>query len=417
MSETGTYVVHATKMVYGGDVMGRLPDKRAVFVPFLFPGEEAAVSLVESKRGFARAELLEVLKPAPNRISPLCAHFGTCGGCHYQHIPYDDQLELKRQILAEQIERIGGLIDPPVKAIIPSSQQYLYRNHVQFHLTQNGEIGYRRPRSNEVLAIHECHLPEAHLNAVWPLLDFESIPAVERVGLRSGSGEDIQLTIESADLAAPEMRIEELPISVVHLSPGGELVLAGSQEIWIDILERPLRVSAGAFFQVNTKMAESLVKHILNTLPDFTELDNSSTILDLYCGVGLFSAFLAPLVGRVVGVESSPSAADDFVINLDEFEAVDLYQAKVEQVLPQLELEPDIILVDPPRNGVSPKAMDGLIELKAPILVYISCDPATLSRDAKRLTNGGYQLRQITPFDMFPQTYHIESVSFWSITR
>ena len=268
-----------------------------------------------------------------------------------------------------------------------------------------------------MLAIHECHLPEAQLNAVWPLLDFESIPEVERIGLRSGSGQDIQLIIESADLDAPEMRIEELPVSVVHLSPGGALVLAGSQEIWVEILGRPLRVSAGSFFQVNTKTAESLVKHILNALPDFIELDNNSTILDLYCGVGLFSAFLAPIVGRLVGIESSSSAADDFVLNLDEFETVELYQAEVEQVLPQLELKPDIILVDPPRSGISPKAMDALLKMKAPILVYISCDPATLSRDAKRLTSGGYKLNQITPVDMFPQTYHIESVSFWSISQ
>jgi 23S rRNA (uracil1939-C5)-methyltransferase len=131
----------------------------------------------------------------------------------------------------------------------------------------------------------------------------------------------------------------------------------------------------------------------------------------------LFSAFLAPIVGHLVGVEYSSSAADDFVINLDEFETVELYQAKVEQALPQLELQPDIVLLDPPRSGVSPKAMDGLLKLRAPILVYISCDPATLSRDAKRLTSGGYRLKQITPFDMFPQTYHIESVSFWSISR
>jgi 23S rRNA (uracil1939-C5)-methyltransferase len=404
-------------MVYGGEAMGRLPDKRAVFVPFLLPGEEAEVKLVESKRGFARAELLKVLEPASNRVNPLCAHFGICGGCHYQHMPYESQMEVKREILVEQLERIGGLADPPAEAIIPSFQQYLYRNHVQFHLTRHGEIGYLKPRSDEVLAIHECHLPEEQLNSIWPLLDFESIPAVERVGLRSGSGQDIQMTIESGDLIAPEMLVEELPISVVHLSPGGALVLAGSQEIWIDLLERPLRVSAGSFFQINTKTAESLVKHILNTLPDFIEFDNKSTILDLYCGVGLFSAFLAPIVGRLVGIESSPSAADDFVINLDEFDTVELYQAKVEQVLPQLELQPDIVLLDPPRSGVSPKAMDGLLKLRAPILVYISCDPATLSRDAKRLTSGGYRLKQITPFDMFPQTYHIESVSFWSISR
>jgi 23S rRNA (uracil1939-C5)-methyltransferase len=133
----------------------------------------------------------------------------------------------------------------------------------------------------------------------------------------------------------------------------------------------------------------------------------------VYCGVGLFSAFLAGRVGKLVGIEASPQACEDFVVNLDEFDHVELFEALAETVMPVLDDEPDVILVDPPRAGLDTAVLDSIVELAPEVLVYVSCDPATLARDAKRLTNAGYRLAQITPFDMFPQTYHIESISFW----
>jgi 23S rRNA (uracil1939-C5)-methyltransferase len=373
------------------------------------------VRLVEQKRGYARGELLEVLTPSQARIEPLCTHFGVCGGCHYQHMSYADQLVAKTGILGEQLERIGGLVDPPVEPAVSSPNQTLYRNHVQFHLTADGKIGYHKARSDEVLPIQECHLPEAPLNAIWPQLDFETLPGLERFALRLGIEDDVQLILESSDLQLPEINIQDLPVSVVHLSPGGSLVLGGSEAVWIEVLDRSFQVSAGSFFQVNTPMAAGMVAHLLEILPNYQLLKSDATLLDVYCGVGLFSAFLAPLVSRLVGIESSPTAASDFVANLDEFDHVELYEATAEEVLPNLDIAPDIVLLDPPRAGISRQAMDGLLGLASPLLVYISCDPATLARDAKRLTARGYHLEQITPFDLFPQTYHIESISFWTI--
>lgn len=415
MSKGNIFVVAPNKLVYGGEAMARLPDNRAVFIPFLLPGEEAAVRLVESKRGYARAELLEILKPSPSRITPKCIHFAECGGCHYQHMPYNKQRSAKTQILAEQLNRLAGLVDIPIQPVVAAGAEFNYRNHIQFHLTHAGKLGYLKPHSDEVLAIRECHLPQEALNQVWPKLDFEADPSLERIALRMGSDDDIQLTIQSSQLTPPEMFVEEMPLSVVHLSPGGSLVLAGSQEVWVEINHRPLRVSAGAFFQVNTLTAERLVNDILEALPGLTGLPEHAVLFDLYCGVGLFSVFLAPLFARVVGIESSAVATDDYVFNMDTFEGVELYQAEVEQALPQLKPEPDVVLVDPPRSGISPQAMEALLKLQSPLLVYVSCDPATLSRDARRLSSGGYRLAQITPYDMFPQTYHIESLSFWSL--
>ncbi len=400
-------------MTYGGDAMGRLPDGRAAFVPLALAGETVRAEIVEDKRGFARLRLLEVIEPSPQRIQPLCVHFGACGGCHYQHLAYPDQVALKTNILRDQLERIGGLVDPPVQPMVASPRPYYYRNHVQFHLDEAGKLGYHRLRSEDVLAIRECHLPEETLNQVWPQLDFEALPEIERIGLRLGMGDDVQLILESQAAETPELSVEDLPLSVVHLDQAGPLVLAGSAWLVMEVLGRPFRVSAGAFFQVNTPMAEAMVQHILDRLPHYAALGPQTTLLDVYCGVGLFSAFLAPQVGRLIGIEASPAACEDFEVNLDEFDNVELYEAPAEMVLPGLDVQPQVVLVDPPREGIDRRALDALLQLSPQVLVYVSCDPATLARDAKRLAAGGYRLAQATPFDLFPQTYHLESISFF----
>jgi 23S rRNA (uracil1939-C5)-methyltransferase len=408
--ETSTYEVELTSFAYGGEVLGRLPDRRAVFVPFALPGEKVRIRLVEERRGYARAELLEVLSTAPGRTTPRCAHFGTCGNCHYQHIDYPAQLQAKTAILRDQLERIGRLENPPVLPIVPSPDPYYYRNNVQFHLTQQGQLGYHKFRSTEVFTIRECHLPEHPLNQVWPQLDFEPVPGLVRIGIRMGAGEDFLLTLESQDPEIPDYLVEEIPVSIVFLSPENTAVLAGSSYIIMEVLGREFRVSAGSFFQVHSRMAELMVDHILSHVSPTP----SDTVMDIYAGVGLFSAFLAPKVLRLVGIESSPSACDDFAINLDEFDHVELYEGAAEEILPALDIQPRLVVADPPRAGIERHAMDGLLALEPETLVYVSCDPATLARDARRLVEGGYRLEQVTPFDLFPQTFHIESISFWN---
>jgi len=227
--------VELTALAYGGDALGRLPDGRAVFVPFALPGERVRVRLVEEKRGHARAELLDVLQPSPMRITQRCIHFGVCGGCHYQHLAYRDQLAAKTAILREQLERIGGIVAPPVAPAVPSPAEYYYRNHIQFHLTRQGKLGFYKARSvaspEDVFPIEVCHLPDPLINIIWPQLNFEDLPDLERIGLRLGSGEDVQLILEGQESLAPDLTIEELPISVVHLNMDGALVLAGSASI------------------------------------------------------------------------------------------------------------------------------------------------------------------------------------------
>ena len=400
--------VRLDKLIYGGDALGRLSDGRAAFVPFALPGETVSIRCLDEKRGHVRAELVEVLEQSPERITPKCLHFGVCGGCHYQHLSYPAQLTTKTEILRDQLMRIGKIVNPPVKQIIPSTTEWNYRNHVQFHLTKAGELGYVDAHSRNVIPITECHLPEPPLNALWPMLEFDPGLGLERVSLRLGMDEEAMLVLESGSPEAPELELEA-DLSVVHLVNDDAIVMAGDDHLIMLFNNRPFHVSAASFFQVNTGMAEKIVAHLLDNLP----VSPMTTLLDIYCGVGLFSAFFAPHVGRLIGIESSPSACGDFAINLDEYENVELYEAPAEEVLPSLNVKPDLVIVDPPRAGLEKRVLDALQTLVPTRIAYVSCDPSTLARDAARLIAGGYRLAQVTPFDLFPQTYHIESISIF----
>jgi len=337
-------------------------------------------------------------------------------------LPYEAQLKAKTEILSDQLRRIGKIENPPIQPMVACPNPWNYRNHVQFHLTEDGKLGYvsagfgdgLRPSPSKTIPITECHLPEAAIDELWPQLEFEPGAPFERVSLRTGADDDLMLILESNSLEAPELELEA-GISVVHLTEDDALVMAGEDHIFMQVLERKFHVSAGSFFQVNTVMAEKMVQHLLEKLPL-----PAKTILDVYCGAGLFSAFLAPQCERLIGIESSLSACEDFAINLDEFDHVELYEGTAEEVLPalvgqivNLSYEQAIVLVDPPRAGVEVRTLDGIRALAPQVIAYISCDPSTLARDAARLTTEGYHLVDVTPFDLFPQTYHIESISLF----
>ena len=408
-----TFTITLEKLTYSGDAMGRLPDGRAIFVPFGLPGERVHLRLTEQKHNYARGEIVEIVEASPERIQARCKHFGICGGCHYQHLPYSKQLEAKKDILRDQLTRIGKIQNPPVAPMVASPSEWNYRNHVQFHLTEEGKLGFVNAAGKEITPISECHLPAAIINTFWPALQFEPGVDIERVSVRAGADDDLMLLLESDSPDAPELELEA-GISVAHVYENHAVVMAGYDHILIHVLGRDFKVSAPSFFQVNTAMAEKMVEHLLSTLP----VTHDDTLLDLYSGVGLFSAFFASRAGRVIGIESSPSACEDFVVNLDEFENVDLYEGEAEEILPALVGRNTIstyAIIDPPRAGLDRRVLDALIALRPRVIAYVSCDPSTLARDAKRLIEAGYSLNQVTPFDLFPQTYHIESISIFEL--
>jgi 23S rRNA (uracil1939-C5)-methyltransferase len=403
------FEVRIHSLAYGGDALGRLPDGRVVFVPYALPGEVVKLRIVDEKPRHALAELVEVLQASPERVTPRCLHFGTCGGCHYQHMSYTAQLKAKASILREQLERIGGLQQLPEIEIVPSPSQWNYRNTVQFHVTREGKLSYQKARSNQSFAIQECHLPEAPINQLWPQIDIEPLPGLKRISLRAGQDEELMVVLEGTDMEPVDFSIESLPVSVVQLDDHGGTVLAGSEHISMEILGREFTVSAGSFFQVNRLQAAVMASYLLEKLP----FSAQQTVVDAYCGVGLFSAFMAAPVKRLVGIEISPDACEDYTTNLDDYGNVELYEAPVEDVLGSVNFDADILVLDPPRAGLGKVTVQGVLEQGARQVAYVSCDPATLARDIKLLAAGGYRLDSVTLFDMFPQTYHIESISLW----
>ncbi|MHC1739568.1 MAG: class I SAM-dependent RNA methyltransferase [Anaerolineaceae bacterium] len=400
------FIVELQAMTFGGDALGRLPDGRAVFVPFGLPGETVKIRLTENKATFAKGEIGEIITPSPLRIKPLCPHFGSCGGCNYQHLAYCDQLEIKQKIVVDQLKRLAGLVDFPVNHVVASPSPWNYRNTVQFRVSPAGKLGYQRANSNAFVEIKECHLPQENINTLWPQLDFDENSGIDRAILREGADADMILGLESKQEQPPEFSVD-FPISVVYTGPEGLTVFSGEEFVVMEVNGRSFKVSMGSFFQANTLQAEAMVKHVLQLAGDL----DGKTVVDAYCGVGLFSAFLAPQVKQLIGIELSESSCNDYAVNMDEFNNVDLYIGTVEQVLPSLSITPEIVVVDPPRVGLDQLVVNAIAKLQPEKIIYVSCDPATLARDIKRFALLGYSLTGVTPFDQFPQTYHIETVS------
>ncbi len=402
-----TEVLKLEKFIQGGELLARWSDGRAVFVPFGMPGERVRVDVYEDKQRFLRARILDVLEPSSQRVAPRCPYFAACGGCHYQHMHYQQQLDVKRELLREQLIRIAGIAEPDVLPTISAEEQFNYRNAVQFHLTEAGRLGFVNAFSDGVLEVTECHLPLPEILDLWHSLDLGAVPGVTRVELRSDSRGETLVNIESDSLELPELDLD-FPASVVLHNPTGQIILAGDDYLLQEIKGRAFSVSAASFFQVNVAAAERMADLVLQWLAP----EKDETIFDLYCGVGLFSAFIAPHCRQLVGVEGSESACEDFAANLDEFENVSLYQGWVEEVLPHLDVQPDGVVLDPPRAGLKPVVIDTLAAMAPSRIVYASCDPATLARDLKKFIAKGYSLQACQPVDMFPQTASIETVAW-----
>jgi 23S rRNA (uracil1939-C5)-methyltransferase len=394
-------------LAYGGDGLARDSDGRVVFVPYTIVGEKVQVEITSSRRKWARGRLIEVLDPSSERISPRCQHFMNCGGCHYQHMTYQAQSIAKREILREQLQRIGGIPHPVVEETIQPPSPWNYRNHMRFQVSPQGKLGFRAiPESDqEIVEISECHLPEHIIGELWPNLD---VPDLKTVSVRSNPAADSMVILQAENVPEHDVQIHSSG-SVVWTHAEGTIVLAGESELIYEIAGRNFRVSPQSFFQVHSDLTEQLVRLTLEGLSPA----KGEVILDLYAGVGLFSAFVAQAGATVIAVEQSPWACADFEANLDEFVDITLYEASVEDVLPHLETQPHAAILDPPRRGLGTSVVADLARLGITRLVYVSCDPATLARDAKQLVQHGYDLVSVTPIDLFPQTFHIESVSIW----
>ncbi len=397
-------------MAHGGDALGRHEGK-VIFVPYAMPGEEALVEIVEDKGRYARGRLVETLSPSPHRVDPPCPHFGPgkCGGCQWQHITYQAQLEFKAAVVGNQLARLGRLPDATVKRSIPSATPWHYRNHVQFSVGGDGRLGFVATDGRRVETVEVCYLLHPILEGLFAALDLE-LPELARLSLRAGVNTcDLMMIFETHDDLPPALE-SDLPVScVLLLSDGTPVNLIGSNQITEVVAGRRFHISATSFFQVNTAAAEELVR----VVGEYLAPTGDDVLLDAYCGVGTFALSLADKVGQVIGIEENGGAVADARLNVAELTNVEFMEGSVEASLPQLDRRIDLVVLDPPRQGCKPKALGALIELAPRRIVYVSCDPATLARDARRLTDSGYQMVEVRPVDMFPQTYHIESVALF----
>lgn len=409
------FELELTGHAYGGEAFGRAADGRMVFVPYTLPGERIRAVPVDVHQRWTRARLVEILEPSADRIAPRCKHFGACGGCHYQHMSYSAQVAAKAEIVRAQLERLGKFHDPPVAAPIASPSPWNTRNNLQFRLTDEARLSFvgaqlPAPEADArlLVPIDECHLPESALDELWPRLDLEAVSGLERVSLRLGARDEQMIVFHATSPADVELSLD-LPASIVWADPSGVQVLAGEGTFTVEVMQRSFQVSALSFFQVHTPLSAELVRLCLEGL----ELETKDVVCDLYAGVGLFSAFMAESGASVIAVEQSAWACADYEVNLREFDAVELYEASVEAAFMSIPQSPTAVVVDPPRTGLGRQVAQQILDRLPSRLVYVSCDPSTLARDGRILADGGYSLERVTPVDMFPQTFHIETVSLW----
>ncbi|HQV70757.1 MAG: 23S rRNA (uracil(1939)-C(5))-methyltransferase RlmD [Anaerolineae bacterium] len=366
-----------------GDVIGR-HEGIVVFVPYVLPGERVEVEISHVRRSFARGLPVQRLTDSPDRVTPPCPVFGVCGGCQWQHVRYEKQLEFKTDLVREQLTGIGKFENPNVLPCVPSPRPYEYRNRMQFSVSETGHPGFHRPGTREihnVIEIDDCLISDPQIR--------EKLQGwTPDVGM-NGAGE----LVHQIDVRVTDREAE-----------GGSILKVGQFEYF---------VSPQSFFQVNVGMAEWLAQHVVDAL----DLRGTETVLDLYCGVGLFTLPLAAKAARVFGVENNREAIEDAEKNkrqLPEDKQPVFIRADVMKAIkkePMVSEHFDAIVVDPPRAGVFYDVLMKLIELRPQKLVYVSCDPATLARDLRILCDNGYALLSAQPFDMFPQTHHIETLA------
>lgn len=408
-------VVKFESMAHGGEALAREENGRVVFVPYAIAGETARVEIVEARRGFARGRIVELLETSPARVTPRCPHFppapdvnllGYCGGCQWQHISYEAQLEFKTQIVRDQFARVGKLPDAPVLATLPARSPWFYRNNMQFAVNENGALCLQAPDSHTLVPIQVCYIMDDALGEMFRTLELDP-ESFNGAALRAGENTgDHFVILESDDPETPELETDE-PVSIAFRSGDVTVPILGKEALTEKVGERTFRISPNSFFQVNTAMAQTLVELVREYLaPRPTDV-----LLDAYGGVGLFGLTLAVQVAHVIEIEENPDALQDARFNGGELSNVEFHEGRVETVLPTIETTIDIAVVDPPRAGLDRFALDALAAKKPRVIAYVSCDPATLARDTARLLEQGYRLERVQPVDLFPQTYHIECVA------
>ena len=417
------------KLVYGGDGLGHA-EGSTVFVPYVLPGEQVRASTKTRKKKVVWADLLEITTAASVRQAAKCPHFGKCGGCHYQHIPVEEQVRLKQEIFRETLSRLGGIRwDGEIRT--HTTEPYGYRNRAQWGVREAKPraIGYFLPESSVVLPIDECHVLSPRL-----LEAFHQLQEMTRAAQLPPGVLEIEAFADSSDeKIALNVAFEKFPKAAAELAatfrgamPRIDSLLLLDQKTNRFDLSGPgylfheaggfrYRVSHLSFFQVNRFLIEDLLKTVVGEA-------HGKMALDLYAGVGFFTLPLAKAFERVVAVDANLAATRDLFANAEQAGVtITSFNEHAEVFLKKTAEKPDFVVLDPPRAGLGSEAAAQLAVLEAPEIAYLSCDPSTLARDLAVLTGGArknteaaagprYEIGEIHLFDLFPQTFHIEAL-------
>jgi len=431
---------------HDGEGVGRYKGL-AVFVPFTVPGEEVVVRVTGLKKNFALGKVVETTVPAPggNRVSPPCPVFSVCGGSKLQHIDYRIQLELKRKLVEDSLKRIGRINDAVVHPVIGMDDPWGYRNKAVYQVNRvdgKVELGFFAESTHTHVPTTDCLLLDGQIRDIAPLIegmlnkyrvtpyDWETGRGLLRhVVVRKGSDNSkiMIVFVTSAEKFAEQFTMAreiraKAPqtasiVRNINTAPTRQIfgqesqLLAGQMSITEQLGGLIFTVSPTSFFQVNSRQAEILYQKAV----EFAGLIGRETVLDVYCGTGTAALFLARKAARVFGFEVSKEAVADAAANAkaNKITNVEFVAGKAEERLPRLfqqGMAPDVIVVDPPRQGMEKRALQAAADMAPQRIVYISCDPATLARDLNFLSHRGYRMTEVQPVDMFPQTAHIETV-------
>jgi 23S rRNA (uracil1939-C5)-methyltransferase len=431
------------RMAHEGQGIGKINGLK-IFVKGAMIGEKCRVKITKSKKHYAIAKIIEILKPSLDRITPKCMYANQCGGCHLQYMSYEAQLSFKTSKVKDSLKRIGH-IDTEVYETLGMVEPWHYRNKSQYPVgrrNNNVVLGFYENRSHDIVDLENCLIQHSLIDkvmltvkdwleqyhiSIYNELSHEGLirHVVIKVGYKTGvvmailvaNGKEIPFIDRLVKMLGSKIQgfkclILNVNTKKTNVIMGEEnIVLYGRTYIYDYIGDVKFRISPLSFFQVNSIQMEALYKKTL----EYAGLTGSETVIDLYCGIGTISLFLAKKAKRVYGIEVVSQAIDDARINaeINGIDNVGFIEGAAEKVMPKIAergIKPDVIVVDPPRRGCDEKTLEAIARVSPDRVVYVSCNPATLARDLRYLEDRGYKTEEVQPVDMFPQTHHVECV-------
>jgi len=413
---------------YGGSGVGRL-DGKAVFVPLSAPGDRVLCRIVRDRKRYAEGEVLELIEPSVLRRSPLCPVFGECGGCQWQHLPYAEQGRWKERIFSDTLQRQAGVAEAVLRPLLPAPQEWGYRSRVQFKCRQTADgfvMGFYRRGSHYVVDIPSCPITVPRLNELLSLFrhwlaDSPCPERIPQVDMEYDDESKVRIVVHHLGGESALLADYLLPLAVqagvsLFLQSGRKETLrrvCGEEDLHIHPLgpgRQRLAYGPGGFAQVNLDQNRSLVEYLLAA----ADLDGGERVLELFCGMGNFSLPMALRAREIIGVENYAPAIERANANAryNGIKNVRFHATAAETAMLRLASADgcDLVVLDPPRTGAY-SVMKELLRLRPGRVIYVSCDPVTLARDLVPLLHGGYEVLASRPIDLFPQTYHTESVT------